>query len=68
MIQTIDKLDQIHIGKRGAARIAAPGWTAKYGHVHGRCLACPRQVRGKRNSFGFLSVYSTNSVYSVASV
>ena len=24
-----DKLDQIHIGKKGAAPIAAPGWTAK---------------------------------------
>ena len=29
MAQTIDKLDQIHIGKKGAAPIAAPGWTAK---------------------------------------
>ena len=28
-MQQIDKLDQIHIGKKGAAPIAAPGWTAK---------------------------------------
>ena len=29
MAQTTDKLEQIHIGKKGAAPIAAPGWTAK---------------------------------------
>ena len=29
MAQSIDKLDQIHIGKKGAAPISAPGWTAK---------------------------------------
>ena len=29
MAQTIDRLEQIHIGKKGAAPIAAPGWTGK---------------------------------------
>ena len=29
MAQQTDKLEQIHIGKKGAAPIAAPGWTAK---------------------------------------
>jgi len=29
MVQQIDKLEQIHIGKKGAAPIAAPGWTGK---------------------------------------
>ena len=29
MAQTPDKLEQIHIGKKGAAPIAAPGWTGK---------------------------------------
>ncbi len=31
MAQTIDKLEQIHIGKQGAAPIAAPGWAGKQG-------------------------------------
>ena len=29
MVQSTDKLEQIHIGKKGAAPIAAPGWTGK---------------------------------------
>ncbi|MCY4070748.1 MAG: hypothetical protein OXG60_05585, partial [Chloroflexi bacterium] len=29
MVQQIDKLEQIHIGKKGATPIAAPGWTGK---------------------------------------
>ncbi len=29
MAQTIDRLEQIHIGKKGAAPIAAPGWAGK---------------------------------------
>ena len=29
MAQAPDKLEQIHIGKKGAAPIAVPGWTAK---------------------------------------
>ena len=29
MAQTLDKLEQIHINRKGSAPIAAPGWTAR---------------------------------------